>query len=70
MQSSASVNIIRPPSNNMETLLSAGKAVETVIMRDEAYPDLGDVLTGKQNKITFSIHATKYRVIICYRWNF
>ncbi|KAG2195840.1 hypothetical protein INT47_012381 [Mucor saturninus] len=46
MQASATPNSVRPQFNDIENLVNAGKAVETVIMQDEIYPDLGDVLTG------------------------
>lgn len=50
MQNSATHNSVRPQFNDMEVLGNAGKAVENFITEDEVYPDLVDVLTGKQKQ--------------------
>lgn len=46
MLSSATSNNARPAVNNVDTLVHSGKAVEQVIIRDQDYPDLLNLLTG------------------------
>lgn len=36
------------PPQNIQTLVNAGKTVEEVIKRDQAIPDLANILAGKK----------------------